>query len=119
MFETSCNLASHRIIVLNKATVDVPGVTTSLLWRPCKHELHLFGGNKSVYIGLPKVAQTGCGSPSLLERFAEVPATLCDGAIIHIGVGSDVVCSFRLGNARALTRGTDNRTISRSFYVLN
>ena len=91
----------------------------SLLWRPCKHELYLFGHNKIVYIGLPKVAQTGCGSPSLLERFAEVPATLCDGAIIHIGVGSDVVCSTKIGNARASTRGTDNRTISRSFYVLN
>ena len=40
-------------------------------------------------------------------------------AIIHIGVGSDVVCSTKIGNARASTRGTDNRTISRSFYVLN
>ena len=38
--------------------------------------------------------------------------------IIHIGVGSDVVCSIRLGNARALTRGTDNRTISRFFMSL-
>ena len=30
-------------------------------------------------------------------------------AIIHIGVGSDVVCSSGLGNARALGSGTDNR----------
>ena len=30
-------------------------------------------------------------------------------AIIHIGVGSNVVCSSGLGNARASTRGTDNR----------
>ena len=30
-------------------------------------------------------------------------------AIIHIGVGSDVVCSFGLGNAKALVRGTDSR----------
>ena len=30
-------------------------------------------------------------------------------AIIHIGVGSNVVCSSGLGNARALVRGTDNR----------
>ena len=65
VFETSCNLASHRIIVLNKATVDVPGVITSLLWRPCKHELYLFGRNKIVYIGLPKVAQTECGTAKL------------------------------------------------------
>ena len=40
-------------------------------------------------------------------------------AIIHIGVGSDVVCSTIIGNARASVCGTDNRTISRFFYVLN
>ena len=28
---------------------------------------------------------------------------------IHIGVGSDVVCSTLIGNARASTRGTDDR----------
>ena len=28
---------------------------------------------------------------------------------IHIGVGSDVVCSILIGNARASVRGTDNR----------
>ena len=39
--------------------------------------------------------------------------------IIHIGVGSDVVCSTELGNARASIGGTDNRTISRFFYVYN
>lgn len=38
--------------------------------------------------------------------------------ISHIGVGSDVVCSTGLGNARALTRGTDNRTVSRFFMSI-
>ena len=57
--------------------------------------------------------------PNWLECFAEVSPTLCNGAIIHIGVGSDVVCSTIIGNARASVCGTDNRTISRSFYVLN
>ena len=80
---------------MNVATVDVPGVIISLLRRPRKHGLYLFGRSIIVYVGLLKEA------------------------IIHIGVGSDVVCSIRLGNARALTRGTDNRTISRFFYVLN
>ena len=28
--------------------------------------------------------------------------------IIHVGVGSNVVCSTLIGNARAFTRGTDN-----------
>ena len=99
MFETSCNLASHRIIVLNKATVDVQGVIISLLWRPNKHGLHLLGHNICVYIGLPKVAQTEYGTAKLgLECFAEVSPTLCNGAIIHIGVGSDVVCSSMIGN---------------------
>ena len=30
-------------------------------------------------------------------------------AVIHIGVGSDVVCSTMIGNARASMRGTDSR----------
>ena len=54
-----------------------------------------------------------------LSVCAEVSPTLYNGAIIHIGVGSDVVCSTIIGNARASGSGTDNRTISRSFYVLN
>ena len=54
---------------MNVATVDVPGVITSLLWKPCKHGLYLFGRSIIVYVGLLKEA------------------------IIHIGVGSDVVCS--------------------------
>ena len=29
--------------------------------------------------------------------------------IFHIGVGSNVVCSTEIGNARALVRGMDNR----------
>ena len=47
-----------------------------------------------VYIGLPMVA------------------------IIHIGVGSNVVCSTELGNARASIGGTGNMTISRFFMSL-
>lgn len=34
---------------------------------------------------------------------------------IHIGVGSDVVCSILMGNARASICGTDNRTVPRFF----
>lgn len=33
----------------------------------------------------------------------------------HIGVGSNVVCSTIMGNARASTRGMDNRTVPRFF----
>ena len=36
---------------------------------------------------------------------------------IHIGVGSNVVCSTEIGNARASTRGTDNSDDSTLFYV--
>ena len=37
------------------------------------------------------------------------------GGYIHIGVGSDVVCSTAIGNARASIRGTDNSEGSTSF----
>ena len=37
--------------------------------------------------------------------------------IIHIGVGSDVVCSTIIGNARASVCGTDNRRFHALFYV--
>ena len=40
------------------------------------------------------------------------------GTDFHIGVGSDVVCSTIIGNARASTRGMDNRPIPR-FFVSN
>ena len=63
--------------VLNVATVDVLSVIIS-----CKHELSVSGGNIIVYIGLQMVA------------------------VIHIGVGSDVVCSTWLGSGRASVRGT-------------
>ena len=43
--------------------------------------------------------------------------SLC-GHDFHIGVGSDVVCSTTIGNARASTRGMDNRTIPRFFLCL-
>ena len=106
---------------MNLATVDVPDVIISLLWRPCKHGFYLFGHNIIVYyIGLQKVVQAKSGIAKFcLSVFAEVSATLRDGAIIHIGMGSDVVCSTKIGNVRALTRGTYNRTTSRFFYVLN
>ena len=38
-------------------------------------------------------------------------------AYIHIGVGSNVVCSTTIGSARASIRGTDNRQFPRFFYV--
>ena len=38
--------------------------------------------------------------------------------MIHIGVGSDVVCSTTMGNARASESGTDNRTIPRFFMFI-
>ena len=60
--------------VLNVATVDVPGVIISLLWRPCKHGIVPSWEQWLVYMGLLMVA------------------------IIHIGVGSDVVYSTGLGN---------------------
>ena len=115
------NFATYRILVLNLATEDVPDVIISLLWRPCKHGFYLFGHNIIVYyIGLQKVVQAKSGIAKFcLSVFAEVSATLRDGAIIHIGMGSDVVCSTKIGNVRALTRGTYNRTTSRFFYVLN
>ena len=33
------------------------------------------------------------------------------GKDYHIGVGSNVVCSTLIGNARASTRGMDNKTV--------
>lgn len=54
---------------MNVATVDVPGVIISLLRRPYKHGLYPFGHKIIVYTGLQ------------MET------------VIHIGVGSDVVCS--------------------------
>ena len=43
-----------------------------------------------------------------------------DGRVnyIHIGVGSDVVCSIPIGNTRASIRGADNSDGSTLFYVL-
>ena len=40
------------------------------------------------------------------------------GNDFHIGVGSDVVCSTIIGNARASVRGIDNRTIPRFFMSI-
>ena len=112
------NFATYRILVLNLATVDVPDVIISLLWRPCKHGFYLFGHN--ILYRSPKSSTSQKRNRQVcLSVFAEVSATLRDGAIIHIGMGSDVVCSTKIGNVRALTRGTYNRTTSRFFYVLN
>ena len=41
-----------------------------------------------------------------------------NGNDFHIGVGSNVVCSTTIGNARASTRGMDNRTIPRFFMPI-
>ena len=41
-----------------------------------------------------------------------------NGNDFHIGVGSDVVCSTIIGNARASVRGIDNRTIPRFFMPI-
>ena len=38
------------------------------------------------------------------------------GLDFHIGVGSNVVCSTEIGNARALVRGMDNRRFH-AFFV--
>lgn len=38
---------------------------------------------------------------------------------IHIGVGSNVVCSTGLGNARASERGMDNKWFPRFIYARN
>lgn len=37
---------------------------------------------------------------------------------IHIGVGSNVVCSTGLGNARAAVSGTDDRQFPRLFMLV-
>ena len=95
---TNAVFETYRILqiqnpVLNVATVDVPGVIISLLRRPVSTDC-TFSGTMIVYYGL------------LMEM------------IIHIGVGSDVVCSSGLGNARALVRGTDNRRFHAFFMSI-
>ena len=74
-------------------TVDVPGVITSLLRRPVSTAC-IFSGTMIVYYGL------------LMEM------------IIHIGVGSDVVCSTIIGNARASEGGIDNRRFHALFMSI-
>ena len=51
-FETNRNPANYDHPALSVATVDVPGVITSIPWRPCKHVLYPLGCNVSVYWGL-------------------------------------------------------------------
>ena len=50
-----------------------------------------------------------------VEKHFRKECTLDIGYYIHIGVGSNVVCSTTIGNARASIRGIDNRTIPRFF----
>ena len=69
------------------------GVIISLLWGISKHVFCLAAGMVLI-----------CVMRSLPEM------------VIHIGVGSDVVCSIELGNARASVRGTDNRRFH-AFFV--
>ena len=57
-------------------------------------------------------------NPSQNEMYYYV--SVCKGTpygknIFHIGVGSSVVCSTTIGNARTSIRGMDNRTIPRFF----
>ena len=72
MFLTHRNLANLVIVVMDKATVDAQGVIESLLRRPCKHDLYLFGYNGFVYMGLPKVVLTGCGMVKFAWAFCGV-----------------------------------------------
>ena len=70
------------IVVLNLATVDVHGcdyITTLIV-----HCLHILRFDKCKYCSVQ------------------------DGVYFHIGVGSNVVCSTTIGNARASIRGTDD-----------
>lgn len=79
--------------VLNLATVDAPGVIISIPLRPYRYGLYPYGRSVSCLYGS------------------------YGGSISHIGVGSDVVCSTGLGNARALVRGTGNKKFPRFFYA--
>lgn len=91
---TNRNLANYGIIVLNIATVDVPGVIISLPLTPLsKHGIFFRDAGASAYIGV---------------KWA---------VYIHIGVGSDVVCSTIIGNARASVRGIDSKVVPRFFYA--
>ena len=74
----------QSISVLNVATVDVPGVIISTpMPFHASHRCTLLG---MVYL-----------------------CVFCMVSVFHIGVGSNVVCSTEIGNARALVRGMDNR----------
>ena len=104
LFETHRNLANLRIKVLNLATVDARGVIyITAFGVSCQPELPA----RTISVRAQRV------SIPIYSRYAKA------GAIyIHIGVGSDVVCSTTIGSARASMRGTDNRTDSRFFYAL-
>ena len=72
-------------MVLNLATVDAPGVIISIPR----------GLLQAIIV--PFWEQCGFALSYHMD------------SIFHIGVGSDVVCSTIIGNARASVRGTDNR----------
>ena len=91
MFETYRNLANYGLVVLDIATVDAPGVIyIAASGVSCRPELFVFG-HTGILIFLGEVHRARL-------------------VYIHIGVGSDVVCSTTMGNARASIRGTDNKT---------
>ena len=83
-----------KIEVLDDATVEVPGVFIS---RPASFLIRdnctQTGAKLFVYTGLMRLMYN------------------------HIGVGSDVVCSTSIGNARASMCGIDNSSIPRFFYA--
>ena len=100
LFETHRNLANLRYCSLELSNGRCPGCDLyHSLWRilPAR---------------TISVRAQGVSIP-IYSRYAKA------GTIyIHIGVGSDVVCSTTIGSARASMRGTDNRTDSRFFYAL-
>lgn len=88
LFLTFWNLANYWIVVWNLATVDVPGVTciTPLMYFDSMGCVYTFYARKGHHV-----------------------------VSYHIGVGSNVVCSTTIGNARASECGTGNRQFPRFF----
>ena len=84
LFLTNWNLANYGVVVWNIATVDAQGV----IIRPMVYR-----------ISTSRICK---GTIGVCCRYAK--GLRC---IYHIGVGSDVVCSTTIGNARASVRGMD------------
>lgn len=70
-------------------------------------------GVQGVNCSLPKV-YTNIILPNGIMLFSYTPV----GYYIHIGVGSNVVCSTIPGNAKASVRGTDSKEVPTLFYAL-